>query len=212
MFNKFKIIIIFLINTHSIHAYENQNSDAFKTDWRTNEIVTKSETTQKNWSNEEWEEYFKDSRNIIVWAGAGFPEYKSEISSLLIKDYEKDGLIKFLEDAKEGNTFCQGILGNYFLIHTKEFSKGVYWSQKAAENGSSYGMATLAHAYYKGFGVLPDLNEAVKWGILAACFGHYGFNKVFGPLLKDLPDDMQIGKSRADEWIKANMHNLYKAD
>ena len=65
---------------------------------------------------------------------------------------------------------------------TKDYSKAVYWYQKAAEQGYAVAQYNFGCCYYYGEGVTKDYNQAVYWFQKAAEQGNAAAQKKLNEL------------------------------
>lgn len=86
---------------------------------------------------------------------------------------EKDVLIESLfEKASDGDIGSCEALAKYYYYQEKYYKKAMYWTFKGVEMGSSECMYILRHAYGRGLGVIDDVEEGLKWLLLASSLGH----------------------------------------
>lgn len=75
-----------------------------------------------------------------------------------------------IAQAKSGDLNAQAALGAMY-IEKKDYKQGVYWCQKAADQGDATAQFLLGDCYYKGNGVAKDLDMAKHWLKKAAAQG-----------------------------------------
>lgn len=130
------------------------------------------------------------------------------------EEYKNKGLKVITErfenaDSHETASLFSGTLAQYYFFK-EDTKKGISWSLKAVENGSSKCMRYLANAYYTGNGVVQDLEESVKWKFLGAAAGDEickEWVKEQGTVL--LFDEtaaliVKEGQKRAKKWMEAH--------
>jgi TPR repeat protein len=115
----------------------------------------------------------KSYRDLILWAGAGFPpNFSSDtLSKEQEEEYERIGLASIENSARNGPPMYKTILAGYHYTFTKYYRKALYWAEQAAECGEIGGMQLLADAYTAGNGVVHNPIEALKWEILGGALG-----------------------------------------
>jgi hypothetical protein len=96
----------------------------------------------------------------------------------------------------------------YCFTHSKykNVSRGLFWAHRGAEFGESQGMLLLAHAYAKGIGVMQDLEESIKWLLLAEKAPNDSSGYLARKILKSL-EDFSLKK----ELIELKAKSLEKA-
>lgn len=104
---------------------------------------------------------------------------------------------------------CDAVARIHYL--RGEMKQALYWAPKGAEHGSVLCMVLLRDAYLQGNGVIPDLEEGIKWCLLAAAAGHEDSRNRTKDYSKDLASStgevyriLREAKRRAVEWTKAH--------
>jgi TPR repeat protein len=70
--------------------------------------------------------------------------------------------------ADKGNPEAQNMLGDLYLVVSKNNVEAVTWFRKAAEQGHRLGQLNLGFSYMEGWGVPQDFILAYMWFNLAA--------------------------------------------
>ena len=88
----------------------------------------------------------------------------------------EDKVLEILRQrAESGDTAAMCEIGRR-CYNSEDYEECVKWYRAAAEQGNSWGQATLAAAYIEGKGVEQNLEEGAKWSHLAAEQGNiYGY-------------------------------------
>jgi TPR repeat protein len=88
------------------------------------------------------------------------------------------GISKVIKKAKEGDANSQLILGDiyrneYSAGRKESFLQAIYWYEKAAEQGQTYGYYKIGNMYHHGgFGIDKDLTKSIRYYQKAAENGH----------------------------------------
>lgn len=107
----------------------------------------------------------------------------------------------------EDACYFSEILAKYYHLR-KDSKKSLYWTFKAAENGSSFCMRLLSDAYKYGNGVVQDLEESIKWTYLGAAAGDDWCKQwvketgAKGFLYKDFAPIFKEAQLRAKKWME----------
>lgn len=152
---------------------------------------------------------------FLGWEGGYGANYDvSRLTDKQTEDYKNNGLNIIAErfedaDSYETARIFSEILAKWHIIKNNT-KKSLYWSFRAAENGSSFCMGFLSCSYQTGRGLIQDLEECIKWAYLAAAAGDehcknwvnaHGtdglFNEKMAPIFKE-------AQKRAKNWMESH--------
>lgn len=172
-------------------------------------------------------------KDFVIWAGSDFPkeldlsEYESEdqefaefgcipldslnfsgIYAKKSKQLIEKGLEIIRPKAEKGHCYYQTILAGYYF-YFDDTKKGLFWAEKAAEQGETGAMKILGDAYTNGIGVVQDDIEGLKWYMIASSLGNLatqGNLLAMGPA-KESPEKQlmwQQAHESAKKWMNCH--------
>lgn len=168
------------------------------------------------------------SGTVLFWGWVGEGGYDANYDESELNEKKKEqcvnnGLKVMAEefdeaDSSESRCYFSETLARYYLLK-KDTKKYLFWSFKAAENGSCSCMRVLAAAYGKGDGVIKDLEESIKWAYLGAASGdeyskqwvkkhgyyEYIHDDQLSPIFKE-------ARKRAKDWMDAHWELFFTSN
>lgn len=138
----------------------------------------------------------------------------SQLTEKQKAEYKAKGLkviAELFEDAEsyeDASGYAETLAKWYYV--NDDMKKSIFWTFKAAENGSSFCMWLLSNAYHNGTGVVQDLEEYLKWKYLGAAAGDERCKKWVNEnginllLSKDLAPMVKEAQKRAKKWMEAH--------
>lgn len=185
----------------------NEHSECYtprSTDWVVDVLAKKCETVEDMaiFMGSDWDEDDFDPRNI---------KDPNERESLIKKGMAnmKEMALDDSYDFSVRGCACDVLARLHYL--RDEMKQALYWAPKGVEHGSVLCMVLLRDAYLQGNGVIPDLEEGIKWCLLAAAAGHEDSRNRTKDYSKDLASStgevsriLREAKRRAVEWTKAH--------
>lgn len=123
------------------------------------------------------------------------------------KVYKKAFGIAF-DNAKNGNARAEAHLGYMYANGygvQKNNKKAIYWYQKSADEGDSYGQLRLGHVYSSGrLGTLKSLKKAIYWYEKSALQNNVRAQESLADLYSDKSTDyISGGSSKRDDSLKS---------
>ncbi len=144
----------------------------------------------------------KSMMGILFWNWISEDGTKEELDQ--VNRLVKESIESLREQAEQGNTYAQCILGELFYLglHVpKDYVQSAEWYRKAAEQGNAIGSLNMGDLYAEGSGVPKDYTQAAEWYRKAVEQGSVIGNNRMGGLYEEgngVPQDY----AQAAEWYR----------
>ena len=100
-----------------------------------------------------------------------------------------------------GETSSIATLGS-LLLGQGDYVNGIYWTRKAADNGSSTAQYNLGYSYMFGYGVEEDSHEACTWLLKAAGQGHTAAQIMMAIIYRMESGPVPADYNKSFEWMR----------
>ena len=115
-------------------------------------------------------------------------------------------LDRLRKSAEQGDANSQFALGARYAMGEdlpRNYSTAVHWFSRAAEQGHVLAQATLGAYYWEGRGVLPDLDKAYFWSVLARAGGDEASKYRVAALASRMSRSQIIAaQAEANDWLQ----------
>jgi len=125
--------------------------------------------------------------SLIVASVSAYAMTKGEARQLMYGAGRGNGanLAQLQSSAKSGDPLAQTYFGVYFFFFKKDYTKAMYWYQKAADQGNALGEMSLGMSYEQGKGVPQDYTKAMDWYQKSADQGNAGAQESLGEMYEN---------------------------